>query len=209
MFRGLSAGALNTLAQAAVKRDMRAREVLYEEGDSASSCFVLLAGTMQFNVRLGRQRVIASLAFENEVFGLESLRSPGTRPDSAMAACPAHALELDADTFRRFLLEHPRFQLELMSYMVSKLHEKVTHAVQTGHYDAEQKIAAYLINGGSGTKAGKTKSLSQAELADYLSLTPETFCRKVSKFRQLGWIAGRGNEYTVKRHDALQSLLER
>lgn len=209
LFRGLSAGGLKRLAQAAVKRDIRPREALYEEGDPAASCFVLLGGAVQFNVRLGRQRVIAGLAFENDVFGLESLRPRSTRPDSATAARHAHILEFDTDTFRRFLIEHPRFQLELMGYVVSKLREKVTHAVQTGHYDAEQKIAAYLINGGSGPEARETRSLSQAELADYLSLTPETFCRKVSKFRQLGWIAGRGNEYTVKRRDALESLLER
>lgn len=211
LFRTLAADPLAKLAGSAKYRSLRPRETLYEQGDSAAACFVLLTGTMQFSVRLGRQRVIAGLAFANDLFGLESLRSQGTRPETAVAGSRTDLLQLEASGLRRFLLEHPRFQLEVLNHVVSKLHEKAIHAVQTGHYDAEQKIAAYLINrdNGSGRRERDAKSLSQAELADYLSLTPETFCRKLSKFRQLGWIGGRGNEYTVKRQDALQRLLDR
>lgn len=59
-----------------------------------------------------------------------------------------------------------------------------------------------LLIAGGAVHAG----LSQAELADYLALTPETFCRKVSKFRQLGWISGNGNNYVVRRPEALRDV---
>lgn len=212
LFRGLASERLKVLANSFVRREVRARDTLYEHGDPAAACFVLLAGTVQFSVRLGRQKVISGLAFPGEILGLEALQAGAVRPETATASSTVEFLEIDADFLRQFLVDNPDFQLDLLSEVISKLREKSEHAVQTGHYDAEQKIAAYLIshhhNGHAPPKPG-TNSLSQAELADYLALTPETFCRKVSKFRQLGWISGRGNEYTVKQHEALQRLLER
>jgi CRP-like cAMP-binding protein len=80
-----------------------------------------------------------------------------------------------------------------------------------GHYDAEQRLASYLIeNCGDRSLSGCRQGVvvSQADLADYLALTPETLCRKVSKFRKLGWIGGRGNDYVIKKPAALQQLLE-
>ncbi|MGA8262702.1 MAG: Crp/Fnr family transcriptional regulator [Arenicellales bacterium] len=211
LFGGLAADPVGRLAESMAYRRLHARQTLYQQDDPAHACYVVLTGTMQLSVKLGPQRVIAGLAYPNDLLGLESLRSGSTRPETAVAGSRVELLEIDADRMRGFLLEHPRLQLQLLNHVISKLREEVTHAVQTGHYDAEQKIAAYLISreNGSASKAGETKSLSQAELADYLSLTPETFCRKVSKFRQLGWIDGRGNDYTVREHEALQRLLER
>jgi len=211
LFRSLSADRLKDLLEGAGQRELRPREILYEQDDSASSCFVVLSGTMQFSVRLGQQRAIASLAFTDDVFGLEALRSRPVQLETAAAVCATQLLVIDASALERFLLDHPQFQLDLLDYVISKVHERTTHAVRTGHYDAEQKIAAYLISHSDEvSRQGQgADALSQAELADYLALTPETFCRKVSKFRQLGWIAGRGNEYTVKRQDALRRLLDR
>lgn len=210
LFRSLPGNRLKALVESSHQRDLRPREIVYEQGAAAATCFVVLSGTVQLAVRLGRQRAIAGLAYAEDIFGLESLRDQAVRPDTATAVCSTQLLEIEASALEGLLLEHPEFQLSLLDYVISKVQEKTAHAVRTGHYDAEQKIAAYLISRPDGKSRGhNAEALSQAELADYLALTPETFCRKVSKFRQLGWIAGRGNEYTVKRQDALQRLLER
>lgn len=211
LFRGLAVDQLKTLARSFNRRDVRQRETVYEQGEPAGACFLVLEGTLQFSVRLGRQKVISGLGFADDVVGVEALQIGARRPETATAGSPTQLLEIDAGVLRRFLIDHPDFQFDLLSEVISKLHEKSAHAVQTGHYDAEQKIAAYLINHRNGQSLRKEEpgALSQAELADYLALTPETFCRKVSKFRQLGWIGGRGNEYTVKEQAELRRLLER
>lgn len=100
----------------------------------------------------------------------------------------------------------------MLDYVVAKLHEKAEQAVRNSHQDAERRIAAYLIDQTAHRvprDAETWAALSQAELADYLALTPETFCRKINKFRRLGWISGNGNEYVVTKPDALRDLLGR
>ncbi|MDZ7840552.1 MAG: Crp/Fnr family transcriptional regulator [Gammaproteobacteria bacterium] len=211
LFDSLAADQLEKLTRAAARRSIRAREVLYEQGDRAPSCFAVLDGTMRFSVLLGKQKATSGLASANDLFGLEALQSGGTRQETAIAGGPAELLEIGGDFLRGFLLENPRFQFQLLSYVIGKYHDKSTHAVQTGHYDAEQRLASYLIeNCGDRPLRGCRQGLvvSQADLADYLALTPETLCRKVSKFRKLGWIGGRGNDYVIMKPAALQQLLD-
>lgn len=207
----LPAGQLRRLADQAVPRAMRSRETLYEQDEPAVSCFAVLAGTLRFSVRLGKQTATSGLMTVNDVFGLESLQRDGRRQETAIAGGPAEVLELGGEFFREFLLENPRFQFQLLNYVIAKYQETSCHAVHTGHYDAERRLAAYLIDNCHGRELrGRRNSatLSQADLADYLALTPETLCRKVSKFRKLGWIGGRGSEYVIKKPAALQNLLK-
>lgn len=211
IFETLSAGQLRRLASGAAPRRMRSRETLYEQDDPAGACFAVLAGTLRFSVRLGKQTATSGLAFANDIFGLESLRRDGRRPETAVAGGPSEVLEIGGDFFRQFVLDNPGFHFHLLNYVIAKHHEKSCHAVHTGHYDAEQRLAAYLIDNCEDRPlqgCRNNAALSQADLADYLALTPETLCRKVSKFRKLGWIGGRGSDYVIKKPSALQSLLK-
>lgn len=210
LFDSLAADQLKRLTGAAAHRTVRAREVLYEQGNPAPTCFAVLDGNLRFSVVLGKQKATSGLASANDLFGLEALQSRATRQETAIAGGPAELIEIGGDFLRGFLLENPRFQFQLLSYVIGKYHDKSTHAVHTGHYDAEQRLAAYLIGHCEGKPSRGCRQhtrMSQADLADYLALTPETLSRKVSKFRKLGWIGGRGSEYVIKRPAALQSLL--
>lgn len=211
IFDALTADQLAKLAESAAVRAIRARETLYEQNDPARSCFAILSGTLRFSVRLGRRQATSGLASVHEIFGLESIQRQGRRPDTAIAGGPSEVVEIDSAGLKELMLENPRFQFALLNYVVVKLQEQSSHAVQTGHYDAEQRLASYLIDRcGDYPLRGCRQGLvvSQADLADYLALTPETLCRKVSKFRKLGWIGGRGNDYVIKKPAALQQLLD-
>lgn len=210
LFDTLAADQLEKLAGVAAYRTIRSREVLYEQGEPALSCFAVLDGTLRFSVTLGKQKATSGLAAANDMFGLESLQDRGKRQETAIAGGPSHLLEIGGDFLRGFLLENPRFHFQLLNYVIARYHDKSTHAVHTGHYDAEQRLAAYLIDncGGRPLRGCRQQAnMSQADLADYLALTPETLSRKVSKFRKLGWIGGRGSEYVIKKPAALQGLL--
>lgn len=210
-FDALSADQLAKLAEAAAVRALRPREILYEQDDPAHSCFAILSGTLRFSVRLGRQQATSGLASTHDVFGLESLQLQARRLDTAIAGASSEVAEIDSARLRELMLENPRFQFVLLNYVVLKLQEKSSHAVQTGHYDAEQRLASYLIEHCGDRPLRDCRQgmvVSQADLADYLALTPETLCRKVGKFRKLGWIGGHGNDYVIKKPAALQSLLD-
>lgn len=212
LFKALSPAQLEKLAGAGRHRAVRAREVLYQQDEPASSCFVVLGGAMRFSVALGIRQATSALAFTNDLFGLESLQARATRRETAVAGGPVDLLEFEAGFLRGFLVENPCFQLRLLNYLVARYQEALSRLVRSGHYDAEQRLAAYLIDHCAGLPRRECRQnavMSQAELADYLALSPETLCRKVSKFRKLGWVGGRGNEYIVRQPAALQHLLDR
>lgn len=211
LFDALSADQLDELIGAASRRAVRPREVLYEQGEPAKSCFLILSGMLRFTIRLGKQKATSGVAFGNDLFGLESLQSAANRQETAIGGESSDLLEIRSDYFQKFVLQNPRFQFQLINYVVAKYYEKSFQGVRTSHYDAEQRLAAYLMDGCKGRSQRGCRRhvvMSQADLADYLALTPETLCRKIGKFRKLGWIDGRGNEYVIKKPTALQQLLD-
>jgi CRP/FNR family transcriptional regulator len=211
LFEELPEGQLENLGREAVRRSLRPREVLYEQGAEASSCFLVLDGTVRMSVQLGRQAATSGLAYANDIVGLEALLNRAPRQETAVAGTHVDLLEVRGRWLASFLVDNPAFLFELLRHVIAGLYDASSHAVQTGHYDAEQRIAAYLVDHcvvRRGEAREAPAAISQADLADYLALTPETLCRKVSKFRKLGWIGGRGNEFVVKQPGALQDLLE-
>jgi CRP/FNR family transcriptional regulator len=210
LFRSLASDQVAALA-AATLRHCQAHETVYEQEQAASTCFVVLAGTVQFTVMLGRQRAITGVAAADEPFGLEALGKRAARHETATATRASELLEIDRKPLEDLLLDNPRFQLDLLETVIAQLQEKSVHAVRVGHYNAEQRIAAYLMDhcADRASSSDPIKAPSQADLASYLGLTPETFCRKVGKFRRLGWIEGTGNDCVIKQHDSLQRLLGR
>lgn len=211
VFRSLTTEQLNSLSAGTRRVDATARQMLYAQGDSAPTCLVVLNGIVQFRMDLGANKATADLAAENDIFGLESLRKSARRQDTALAAGVVELAEIEARVLKKILLDNPRCQLELLGYVVARLHQKAVQSVRNSHQDAERRIAAYLIDEAENRMPRHPEArtaLSQAELADYLALTPETFCRKINKFRQLGLISGTGNEYVITRPGALRGLLE-
>jgi len=210
MFRDVALAQLEKLTAQSQVHALRPRQALYEQGERARSCFVVLSGTLRLRVRLGKQTATSGLAFANDIVGLEALMNDGCRQESAIAGGPVEVLDIAGERLRAFLIDNPGLQFELLQYVIASLFQKSSHAVHTGHYDAEQRLAAYLVNHCDHPlrNAETAGGISQADLADYLALTPETLCRKVSKFRKMGWIGGRGNDYVIKKPAALQELLK-
>ncbi len=85
LFDSLAADQLKKLTGAAAHRTIRAREVLYEQGNPAPTCFAVLDGNLRFSVVLGKQKATSGLASANDLFGLEALQSRATRQETASA----------------------------------------------------------------------------------------------------------------------------
>jgi CRP-like cAMP-binding protein len=91
---------------------------IFESGDRGDVMFVILDGEAQVDVG-GRFHRLKT----GDFFGEMAVIAPGPRMATVRAATEVHALEIPADAFQTFLLEHPRLALSMMRFLVTRLRE--------------------------------------------------------------------------------------
>jgi CRP/FNR family transcriptional regulator, cyclic AMP receptor protein len=102
-------------------------EVIFAGGDSSDSMFVVLEGEARVEVggRFHRLR-------PGDFFGEMALLAPNRRLATVRAVEPVRALELPAEEFRSFLLDHPKVAVSMLTTLVQRLRE------------VEQRIDAWI-----------------------------------------------------------------
>jgi CRP/FNR family cyclic AMP-dependent transcriptional regulator len=106
-----------------------ADEVIFEGGDSSDSVFVVLEGEARVEVggRFHRLR-------PGDFFGEMAMLAPNRRLATVRAVEPVRALEVPAEEFRSFLLDHPKVAVSMLTTLVQRLRE------------VEQRIDAWIAS---------------------------------------------------------------
>ena len=93
-------------------------EAIFEHGDPGDAMYVVIAGRAQVDVG-GRYHDLGPGAF----FGEMGLIRRRKRSATVRAVEPVEALKIDADDFRRFLLEHPTVSVAMLEAVLDRLSE--------------------------------------------------------------------------------------
>ncbi|HEU4354921.1 MAG TPA: cyclic nucleotide-binding domain-containing protein [Actinomycetota bacterium] len=95
-----------------------ADQAIFQTGDPGDAMFVILDGEAQVDVG-GRFHRLRS----GDFFGEMAVIAPGRRMATVRSATPVRALQIPADAFHAFLLEHPKVALSMMVFLVTRLRE--------------------------------------------------------------------------------------
>jgi CRP-like cAMP-binding protein len=118
VFAGLEDGDVEDLLRVGHAASFEADRAIFETGDRGDAMYVILEGEAQVDVG-GRFHRLTT----GDFFGEMAVVAPGPRMATVRAATPVRALEIPADAFQAFLLEHPRLALSMMRFLVTRLRE--------------------------------------------------------------------------------------
>lgn len=187
-----------------IVRAERDDEIVAQE-DPATWCYLVVSGCVR-TVRLmedGRRQV-GEFMFADDLFGWEAL---DTHDFGAEAVTPV--------TLRRFarrdleqLADHDRdVARKLRQLSSSRLRSGREHMVLLGRKTASERIASFLLEMAtrSNPDARSTIELpmSRSDMGDYLGLTIETVCRRLTRLRLDGTIAINGAKIAIRNRAAL------
>lgn len=121
LFAGLPTEALRLIAFSGEGRDFADGSILFREGDSAESGFVVMSGTVELiRERIKAKTVLATLG-PGDLIGELALIVPTNRPNKAQAAGPVRCHMIRRATFRRILEEFPDYAARLRAEMAARL----------------------------------------------------------------------------------------
>jgi uncharacterized membrane protein len=127
LFEDLSEDDLTALAYALVPRAFAAGTMIFSQGDSGSSMYIVESGDV--NIHLsgeGSQRISLKDAARGEYFGELALFDDKPRSASALATTDAVLLELQRATLEDYLDRRPRAAMAILRTMSERLRETNT-----------------------------------------------------------------------------------
>jgi len=216
LFAGLELGALEDLAAMAVPRFYADGEVVFREGDTGDTCFVIRDGA----VRVTRARAfdgqaitLAELRF-GEPFGELAMFGGETRSATVEVLEDTRAVALLAADMKRLLAAHPDVSLSMLSVLAARVRAANEMATRQRFQTVAGRVAGALIalrqsrepDGVDGN--GETViAATQSDIAQLAGSSRESASRFLASLEREGIVTcGRG-KVTVHDPSALQGYI--
>lgn len=179
------------------RRMLEPGEQLLWEGDEAVLVANVIEGLLKLSTQIsdGREQILG-LAYPADFLGRPFGQST---PYGVEALTEAQVCVFQRSDFDRFAREHPRLEHKLLERTLSELDRTRRWMVLLGRMNAEQRIAAFLLelsersNPATCSFAGRPADhlalpLSRQQIADVLGLTIETVSRQFTRMKGDGII---------------------
>lgn len=191
-------------SRATTIRAERDDEIVAQE-DPAYWCYLVVSGCLR-TVRLmedGRRQV-GEFLFAGDLFGWEAL---DTHDFGAEAVTPVTLRRYARRDLEQLADQDRNVARKLRELSSDRLRSGREHMVLLGRKTASERIASFLLEmaARSSREAKSTIELpmSRSDMGDYLGLTIETVCRRLTRLRLDGTIAIHGTQIAIRNRAAL------
>lgn len=211
LFGDLDEPALQRLAERATKRNFPKGQLVFHQGDSAGSLFVMIEGLVKVFVTSeeGDEMVLVTL-HPHDVFGELALLDGGPRSASAETLETTTLLELQRAPFIEILHQSPGITDSLMQSLGRVLRRLTEQASDLVFLDLHGRVAKLLVNlaldRGIETDNGLELDLhlTQTDLAGLVGGSRQSVNQILKSFESRGSVEMLGRKMVVKNLDQLK-----
>lgn len=207
LFRGLSDDELELIAGLCSMRQFRPKQVIVRQDDPAGDMFIILEGHAKViaSDSEGRDAGLSTTG-PNEVFGEVSLLdgAPSSVTIIALEAC--QMLVIEREPFHRFLEEHPRVAIHLLSIIARRLRQLTERSADIAFRTVAGRLAKRILE--LAEKHGREEDgarvlfrLSQQDISDLIGATRESANKHIRHWEQQGII-----EYDKRGHMVIRDV---
>jgi CRP/FNR family cyclic AMP-dependent transcriptional regulator len=202
LFADLSERDLTELAQVAVPRSWMAGEVVFREGDTGDTCYVIRSGAVRVTRRHtdGRQIALADLR-QGDIFGELAMFGGETRSATVEAVEPTEGVALLAGDLRRTIITHPEMAVAMLSGLADRIRAANERLARQTFQTVEGRVASALLGQVEALKPEDGEEppreilirATQAQIAQLSGASRESASRFLAKLERAGVITtGRG-----------------
>ncbi len=129
IFRGLGAGFMNELSEAARVRNLPADRLIFEEGKPADYLYLLARGGVTLYIQQ-EGSVNFILDAPGSVFGWSALVEPNIYTASARTFRPCQVLAIERFSLERIMERHPREAYQVMKRLAGVVSQRLINSYQ-------------------------------------------------------------------------------
>ena len=200
MLEGLPKEDVRRLIASARRRRLARQEVLFHEGDPATTVHLVAKGRIAVRVTTPQGDVATvDLVLTGDVVGELALLSPGRRRGAtAVAMEPTETLSIDETTFSALRRDDPAVSDFLVQLLAARVHRLTDRLLEALYLPAEIRLWRRILE--LSDVYGDVVPLTQEDLAGLAGTTRATVNRALRREEKLGTIAlGRGRVSVIDR----------
>jgi CRP/FNR family transcriptional regulator, cyclic AMP receptor protein len=200
MLEGLPDEEVRRVVASARRRRFTRQEVLFHEGDPATTVHLVAKGRIAVRVTTPQGDVATvDLVLAGDVVGELALLSPGRRRGAtAVAMEPTETLSIDESTFSALRRADPVVSDFLVNLLAARVHRLTDRLLEALYLPAEVRLWRRILE--LADVYGDVVPLTQEDLAGLAGTTRATVNRALRREEKLGTIAlGRGRVSVVDR----------
>ena len=210
VFSTLERGDLERIAQLAVPRDFEPGEVVFREGDSSDTCYVVSGGRARAirSHRDGRTITLATFG-PGDIFGELALFEDERRSATVEAIERTSVLGVLGPDMRRLMNEHAEISARLVVALGRRLRETNERLSRQSFQTVQSRVAVVLSQlveqeGADGQHGDVTVTANQADLAQLAGSSRESASRFLAVLERAGVISQGRGRLVVHDHEALK-----
>ncbi len=200
VFGGLEARELQEVAMVAVPRSWDRGEIVFREGDTGDTCYLVRDGAVLLTREHQDGRVMAVAEFRSGgLFGELAMFRGETRSATAEAIEPTTAVALLAGDLQRLVRRNPDLSLKLLAALAERVSRTTERLLQQSFQTVAGRVAGTLL---AQTKARQAEGApdsdvlivaTQAEIAQLAGTSRESASRFLAILERAGLVTlGRG-----------------
>jgi CRP/FNR family cyclic AMP-dependent transcriptional regulator len=200
VFSGLEARELEAVAQVAVPRTWDRGEIIFREGDTGDTCYLLRSGAVVLTREHQDGRMVALAELRaGSLFGELAMFRGETRSATAEAVEATRAVALLARDVQRLVRRHPDLSLKLLAALAERVSRTNERLLQQSFQTVAGRVASALLAqtvARQAEGAPETDVLiraTQAEIAHLAGSSRESASRFLATLERAGVVTlGRG-----------------
>jgi CRP/FNR family transcriptional regulator len=146
IFSALSEAEVDELAKVAVPRTYPSGQVIFREGDTGDTCFVVRSGAVKITREHGGRTIALAELRTGEMFGELAMFGGETRSATAAALEETTAVALLATDFRRLLMTSPDIAVKMLEAMADRVRATNERLANQSFQTVAGRVAGVLIN---------------------------------------------------------------
>ena len=210
VFSTLERGDLERIAQLAVPRDFEPGEVVFREGDSSDTCYVVSGGRARAirSHRDGRTITLATFGL-GDIFGELALFEDERRSATVEAIERTSVLGVLGPDMRRLMNEHAEISARLVIALGRRLRETNERLSRQSFQTVQSRVAVVLSQLvaqelADGQQGDVLVTATQADLAQLAGSSRESASRFLAVLERAGVISQGRGRLVVHDHEALK-----
>lgn len=216
VFRGLDETALDAALEVAAPRFVAKNDTMFEQGDKAETFYVLVDGRLKVSqtTQAGQQVVIRYIG-PGEFFGCVAVSGQTDYPGTATAVMDSVALGWDAAASKALMERFPKFAMNALSTMGSRVQEAHSRLRELATEQVEQRVARAVLRlaqqAGQKVQEGVRIEfpLTREDIAQMTGTTLHTVSRILSRWEDDGVISSGRQQIIIRKPHALVTIAER
>jgi CRP/FNR family cyclic AMP-dependent transcriptional regulator len=199
MLSGLEPRELEQLAQVAVPRRYERGEMIFQEGDSGDTCYVISSGSVSVTRKHADGRTIALAELRpGAIFGELAMFDGENRSATVEALEPTSAVALLAGDVQRLLRDRPGIAVKMLAGLADRLRSANERIAQQSFQTVSGRVASVLLSKVEARQAEGAGpevliEATQAEIAQLAGSSRESASRFLATLERAGVVTlGRG-----------------